>query len=379
MESIYKDDKGKKISKPEDVTFTVKAKGIYLIEISARVKNEKQLGGTDDEDLGFEIDKRKFPQINNSKRYFDSPASFSGGSSKGLKKTVYIFTPLNTGKHIISFISDISAILLSLEIFKISEDSSLNELDLTINEQAEDGDRRSWITFALVDLGFGKFIVELNLKKRFIDSDDVKVIVDGNVKRNYRSILHKFWYFIASLFAPEGQIETFTEDLPIGLHYIEFWADRMPTFEKITFLQLTSQSNAKPEETIQDKIRQKAEEFGLDPEIILRLVQKESSFDPNSTSPKGAKGLFQLTDITIEQIAKLGFKIDDPHDIDQNIQGGLIYFKWLFDQYAGDPEQLEKTLAAWNWGLNNFPKEEPLDYGSLPGETKEFIRYILNK
>lgn len=70
---------------------------------------------------------------------------------------------------------------------------------------------------------------------------------------------------------------------------------------------------------------------------------------------------------------------DDPFDIDQNIQGGLIYFKWLYDRYLGDPEHLEKTLAAWNWGLNKFPKDGPLDYGSMPEETKEFIRYVFNK
>ncbi len=51
MDSIYKDDKEKKINKPENIDFTVKTKGLYLIEMLARVKGEKQLGGTDDEDL----------------------------------------------------------------------------------------------------------------------------------------------------------------------------------------------------------------------------------------------------------------------------------------------------------------------------------------
>lgn len=78
MESIYKDNRERKINKSEDFAFATKTAGIYLIEISARAKGEKQLGGSDDEDMRVEIDKRKFPQNENKNRYFDSPASFSG-------------------------------------------------------------------------------------------------------------------------------------------------------------------------------------------------------------------------------------------------------------------------------------------------------------
>lgn len=225
MESIFKDNKKRKINQTENILFTTKTSGLYLIEISAIVKNEKQLGGTDDEDLKIEIDKRKFP----------TPASFSGGTSKGLKKRIYFILLLNAGKHTVSLIPDISAILVKIETFKVSEDSYLNELDLLINEQAEDGDRRSWITFVLVDLDLNKFTADLNLKRRFIDSDDVKIIVDESIYRNDRSILHKLWYFAASILIGENQTETFTVNLSKDLHYIEFWADRMPTFHSIKF------------------------------------------------------------------------------------------------------------------------------------------------
>lgn len=369
MEPIFKDDEKRKISKHEEIVFTTKTSGLYLIEISAIVKNEKQLGGTDDEDLKIEINQRKFP----------TPASFSGGTSKGLKKTIYFILSLKVGKHTISLIPDISATLVKIEVFKISEETNLHELNLPLNDQAEDGDRRAWITFVLVDLSLHAFTVELNLKRRFIDSDDIKVIVDGSIKRNNRSVLHKLWYFAASILTGENQTETFTVNLPKDLHYIEFWADRMPKLEEVIFLELTTQTSTEPEETIQEKIIRKTKEFGLDPELILRLVERESAFNPKAISSVGAKGLFQLTDQTVEQIGNLGFTINDPYDIDQNIEGGLVYFKWLYDRYDGDPEHLEKTLAAWNWGLNNFPKEGPLDYGPMPSETKKFIHFILDK
>ncbi|TSC63657.1 MAG: Uncharacterized protein G01um101493_381 [Microgenomates group bacterium Gr01-1014_93] len=233
MESIYKDDRRREISKTDDISFIIETSGLYLIEISAIAKNEKQLGGTDDEDLRIEIDKRKFPQINNPHRYFDSPASFSGGTAKGLRKTIYFILFLHSGEHKLSLIPDISASLVKIEVFKLSEDSYLKDFNISLNEQAEDGDRRAWITFALVDLTLNQFTTKLNLKRRFIDSDDVKVIVDGIIKRNDRSILHKLWYFAASLLTGEDQTETFNVNLPAGLHYIEFWADRKPTFQSI--------------------------------------------------------------------------------------------------------------------------------------------------
>lgn len=366
METVLEEDKEKRITKKEEVVFTTKVSGIYLIEISAKAKNRKQLGGSDDEDLRVEINDQKFP--------FNSLAAFSGSSLKGLRKTVYFLLPLDSGKNVISLIPDISATITKLSVHKINTD--LEELDLAINNQAEDGDRRSWITITLVDVSLSSFTVTIKLTRRFLDSDDVKIIIDGQVKRNIRSILHKYWYFIASLFSGETQTETFITNFSSGTHYIEFWADRMPTFKSIIFSNLTPSLE---EETIQDKIHRLAKEYGLDPELMIKVAKKESQFDPKATSPVGAKGIFQLMDITVKQIAKLGYEITDPYDPDQNITGGIIYFKWLYNMYQGDEQQLEKTLAAWNWGQNNFPKDGPLDYSVMPRETRNFIEDILNK
>lgn len=376
MESIYKDDKERKIDKTYDMPLTVKSDGIYSIRVVAKTKDEKQLGGTDDEDLRIEIDTRKFPQFNNPEKYSDSPASFSGGTLKGLKKTVYFILRLNAGKHTISFIPDISATFLGIEIFKVSEGSNITELNLPINDEAEDGDRRPWITVVLVDFALDKFSIEALLKRRFIDSDDVKVIVDDNVKRNDRSRLHKYWYFIASFFVGEVQKETFTANLSYKIHFLEFWADRKPTLEQIKLegLRLISV------EEIKEKIRSEAEKVGLDTQLMISVATWESHFDPRVFSLAGAKGIFQLTSITIKDIEqRFGFKIDDPFDVDQNIKGAMFYFKWLMERYSGDPELVEKTLVAWNWGLNNFPKDPPLDWSKIPEATKAFVKNVLNR
>ncbi len=286
--------------------------------------------------------------------------------------------PFDSGKHTISLIPDVSATLLSLEVSKIQEN---HNFDLVLNDTAEDGDRRPWITFVLVDLALDKFTTEFILKRRFIDSDDVKVVINGNIKRNNQSKLHKLWYFIASLFTGETQTETFIVNLNKNTHYIEFWADRMPTMNKINFSGLRGILNqTSQEDVIKEKIRLEAKEVGLDPELMISIATWESHFDPKTISSAGAKGIFQLTDITIEEIEnRFGFKVTDPFDVDQNIKGATLYFKWLMERYKGDPEQVEKALAAWNWGLNNFPKDPPLDWSKVPNATKAFIKNVLNK
>lgn len=376
MQPIFVDKQKRIIRNRVEIKFSGTS-GFYLISITARAKSRKQISPetTDDEDLIVKIDNKVFPKLTDPTRLIDSPAAFSGGQLHSLSKTVYFLIFLEGKDHIITFSTDKphdTAALESLEVYSLDP---ADELGLKPENRAEDGDRRPWITYVLVNLGLKKFSPVFNLKRRLIDSDDVKIIVDGEVKRNHRSLLRKFWYFIASRFGGETQEEIFTVELPPKLHYIEFWSDRMPTFKSITF----SGIKKIPTETIEDKIVSKAQEFGLDPELMLKIAQRESRFNPKATSAKGAKGIYQLTNITVKQIEKLGFVISDPYDIDQNITGGMMYFKWLHELYEEETDQLEKTLAAWNWGLANFSRKEPLDWKILPQETREFISYVLGK
>lgn len=377
MALVFADHENRKLVQTENVTFRLNTAGIYLVEITVRAKNEKQLGETDGENLRIEIDRRKFPQLNNPQRYSDSPASFSGAKLKNLKKSVFFLLNLSAESHTLTLIPDISATLENIRVWQLENTSAI---ELSLNIQAEDGDRRPWITLVLIDLGLKQFTASFTLKRRFIDSDDVKIIIDGEIRRNGRSILHKFWYFIASIFTSEKQTETFVTNSTLGLHYLEFWADKMPTLEKIVFFGLSAASPTENSpEAIKAKIKYLAVQYGLNPEIMVRVAQFESRFNPQAVSPQDAKGIFQLTDITIKQIVSLGFKIDDPFNIDQNINGGIIYFRWLHDLYEDQQDPLNKTLVAWNWGLNRFSKSGPINWKNVPAETKKFIRDVLGK
>jgi len=370
MKRIYADNKSKKITQPENINFDVKTKSLHLIQIAAKTQSERQLSGTDDEDLRIELNHQKFPQLTNENRYFDSPAAFSGGTSKGLTKTIYFLVWLDTGPHTLRFIPDIGATLNELNIRQISNSAQLDELTLQVDNQAENGDRRDWITFVLVNTALTSFTPELTLQRRFLDNDDVRVIIDGDTKKKHHNLRQKLWYFVASLIKGESQKKKFTINFSSGLHYLEFWADRTPTLKQITFSGLI----AKIPKTIQEKIIYRANQYDFDPRIMLRLVKRESQFDLQATSHAGAKGLFQLTSITIKEIAKHGLKITDPYDVDQNIEGGFIYFNWLYQRYAG---HIKKTLAAWNWGLGHVPVNKPLDWDNLPTETQNLINDVL--
>lgn len=234
---IIEDKKTRIIKRKEEIKFS-SSPGFHIIVLTARAKSEKQISSsaTDDEDLTIQIDQKTFPKFNSSSasRLINSPASINGGGSHNLAKTIYIVTYLENKDHEIILQADDppgTASFESLEVFTID---SLDELGFTPQMQAEDGDRRGWVTFVLDNISLYLFTVSFTLKRRFIDSDDVKVILDGKVIKNFRSKLHKLWFFFASLFTGENQTATFSPNLSKDLHYIEFYADRMPVLNSIS-------------------------------------------------------------------------------------------------------------------------------------------------
>lgn len=241
-------DKPSKIRENTHLDFQIDKPGWYLIEVSARVKGEKQRNNTDDEDLHLEIDNQKFPQLANPNRYLDSPAAFSGGKLHGLQKTVYFLYWLDLGKHTLTLIPDNSAEILKINYGKLNLSNA--QLRLNLNKQAEDGDRRPWLTFVLTNLPLTSFTVTATTQKRYHDSDDLKIIIDGETQSHFDlkdhqkptgflgktlSWFYRFWYFAGSVLQGEWQTSHFKTNLLKGLHYIELHTDRTPTVESVEF------------------------------------------------------------------------------------------------------------------------------------------------
>jgi len=210
--------------------FQVSKTGLFSISISARCKSGEQTGVKGGEDLRVEIDDKKFREVppKDKVQYQDVPSAWNGTKLKGLKKTVIFILRLNRGEHIIRFVPYQGATIEEEPKIEFIENTS--NIIFNLEEQAEDGDRRPWITFVLVDLPLKQVQTEMKTERRRFDSDDVKIIIDDEVKRNLRNIFRALWFWVGSLFK-EGktQIDSFDINFKSGLHYIEFWADRMPT------------------------------------------------------------------------------------------------------------------------------------------------------
>lgn len=241
LELVYKDVKRRKIvgSDNFETTPLLVPRSYYLLKVTARANGEKQLGATDDEDLIVKISDKTFPTLNDTKRLIDSPAAFSGGSLHGLSKTVYFVTSLGGGENSITLITDKPSTSATLEELVLQTVDYDRAQVLPISLTAEDGDRRPWITVVIDNLPLKSISYKVQFTRRKRDSDDIQIHVDGKIQENnFRNFKHWLWQFAGSLLpfisAVREDVESLEVNLATGLHYIEFWADRMPTLKEAT-------------------------------------------------------------------------------------------------------------------------------------------------
>lgn len=243
MTLILEDKRARQIKSREEIGFS-SFSSFHLVSIAARAKSEKQIseGATDDEELVVKVDDKVFPKLGTKEALLDSPASFNGGKLHNLTKTVYFLTFLRGRKHTIGLSTDKEPYTVTFENLQINAVETFHlEKDyfLTIENQAEDGDRRPWIAFVLDNLPLKSFTSTITYFRRKRDSDDVKITVDGQTYGNIqRTIKHFLWryagFLLPKLFPTKTEKETFTANLPAGLHYLEFEADRMPILHSLS-------------------------------------------------------------------------------------------------------------------------------------------------
>ncbi len=239
MQLIFEDTKKRIIKNREELKFS-SISSFHLITVTARARSEKQIskGETDDEELVVKIDGKTFPKLSSKEALLDSPAAFNGGQLHNLSKAVYFLTFLQGENHTITLETDEphnTATFEGLEIYTLDLNTILK---LKIEKQAEDGDRRPWVVIALDSLPLVSVTLTTTYTRRKWDSDDVQVIIDGKIYQNiFRTIKHVLWRFAGSLLPKIlptlTETETFTPNLPKGLHLVEFRADRMPVLHNL--------------------------------------------------------------------------------------------------------------------------------------------------
>jgi soluble lytic murein transglycosylase len=98
------------------------------------------------------------------------------------------------------------------------------------------------------------------------------------------------------------------------------------------------------------KVSSSADDYGMDPYLLLSLIREESRFDPRALSPAGAVGLMQLMPQTASTTAReLRIPLAGPRslrDADLNITLGAHYLSILLKQFGSVPA----ALAAYNAG-----------------------------
>jgi len=118
--------------------------------------------------------------------------------------------------------------------------------------------------------------------------------------------------------------------------------------------------------------RQKAEKYGLLPDVFLRQIQQESGFNPNSKSPSGAVGIAQIMPTTARG---WGVNPNDPiASLDAAARNMAAFVKTYGGKATNDPAKVrsayEKALQAYNAGPGSVGRY-------LPAETKDYISTII--
>lgn len=111
-------------------------------------------------------------------------------------------------------------------------------------------------------------------------------------------------------------------------------------------------------------VQRLSRKHNVDTKLIRAMIFVESSFNPQAKSKSGAYGLMQLMPLTAKAYGV------DRYNIEQNVEGGILHFKKMYDRFGS----VELALAAYNAGEGTVAK-----YASIPPypETRQYVSKVL--
>jgi len=131
---------------------------------------------------------------------------------------------------------------------------------------------------------------------------------------------------------------------------------------------LAKSSLEEPEFSVDEVIRQAAQENKVDAVLIRSIIAAESGFQHDAASDQGAIGYMQIMPETAQE---LGY---DANDKEENILAGSKYLSVLIDRYKGCGNGLQRAIAAYNAGPGIVDR-----YKGVPPfrETQSYVRRVM--
>jgi uncharacterized protein (DUF3084 family) len=114
-----------------------------------------------------------------------------------------------------------------------------------------------------------------------------------------------------------------------------------------------------------------ADRYGVDRNIFVRLIMKESNFNPDAVSEKGAVGLAQIMPKAAKNPGYGVKPIADRTDPETSLEYAAQYMRAMLDKFGND---YSLALAAYNAGPGKVQK-----YGGIPPfkETRDYVAKIM--
>lgn len=136
----------------------------------------------------------------------------------------------------------------------------------------------------------------------------------------------------------------------------------------------SSEDDSVDMEKIYNTVDKYSSEYGVDRNLVLAIIKQESNFNSNAVSSAGAKGLMQLMDFNSE-----AYGVNNPFDIDENIEAGVKHIKSYLNMYDGN---VEMALMAYNAGPGTIERrgvKSSSDLYKMPEETQNYVPKIMGQ
>jgi hypothetical protein len=116
-------------------------------------------------------------------------------------------------------------------------------------------------------------------------------------------------------------------------------------------------------------MQEQAAAKGLPPMFFVRLIWKESRFDPQAVSPKGAQGIAQFMPGTAEDRG-----LDDPFEP----KAAIVHSASLLADLRNEFGNVGLAAAAYNAGAERV-RAWLSGHGTLPWETEGYVQFVTGR